>query len=245
MEPEAKKPNSQRTLYQTLTLIGIVLLIVYALVQPRLNRQFGWNLPGLPGDKQDAKQADSELQPNSKIDPLEEQNRTKKQNDASTQRTANDSKSDSARDKADLEQHSKASQSDNEAELGKLQEIRPKVFESTAGLIYTPGSQEGHRIKHVLAHAQDEPNRDGPHGVFDDKEKVFAILDEAYVLIKEHSSQVSENDEGDRTVYEVNLKRRIGYVGGSTGRRMGNPSANYVRMVLEDREVITAFPVRK
>ena len=117
---------------------------------------------------------------------------------------------------------------------------------STAGLIYGPGSYEGHRIKHILKHAEDIPDRRGPHGVFDGgRERILALLDEAYLLVKKNSPQVRKNVEGDRTIYKVDFKRRIGYVGGSTGKRTNHPPANYVQMVLENREVITAYPTNR
>ena len=40
-----------------------------------------------------------------------------------------------------------------------------KNLKSPAGLVYTGGQKE-HRTDHVLRHAHDIPNRDGPHGVF-------------------------------------------------------------------------------
>ena len=42
-----------------------------------------------------------------------------------------------------------------------LTEIRPDVFQSPAGLVYTPGSRHGHRLAHVMAHAHDDPCRCG------------------------------------------------------------------------------------
>jgi hypothetical protein len=131
------------------------------------------------------------------------------------------------------------------AALGVLTDIGGGVLESTAGLLYKRGSEEGHRTKHVMKHSKDEPTRD-VHGVFEgDESTIFAVIDEAYLLIKQGSSQAKQIESGDRQVYEINLKRRIGFVGGRNGKRQNNPSANYVRLVLEDNEVITAFPVRK
>ena len=128
-----------------------------------------------------------------------------------------------------------------------MRETRRNIFLSTAGLEYGPGSIDKHRRKHVLAHGKD--NKSKPiHGVFDGGEKqIFALLDEAYLLIKKKSPQVKarKNDGRPGTSYDINMKRRIGYVGGESGGRSGNQAANYVRMVLEDNRVITAFPVRK
>ena len=127
--------------------------------------------------------------------------------------------------------------------LGELTELPDGVKRSTAGLLYTPGSREGHRLTHVLRHGDDQPSRPGPHGVFDgDADDLLAVIDEAYLLVQAGSPQVQSRREGQRTVHEVNLQRRIGFVGGQEGGRRGNPPATRVRLVLEDDRVITAFP---
>ena len=127
--------------------------------------------------------------------------------------------------------------------LGQLTDVGNNVMLSSAGLRYTPGSQEGHRLKHVLRHDNDQPSRPGLHGVFDgDADDLFAVIDEAYLLVKQRSPQVQSKREQNRMVHDVNLRRRIGFVGGQEGRRKGNPPATHVRLVLEDDRVITAFP---
>jgi len=130
-----------------------------------------------------------------------------------------------------------------ERRLGQLTDVGNDVLLSTAGLRYTPGSQEGHRLEHVLRHDNDQPSRPGLHGVFDgDKDDLLAVLDEAYLLVKQRSPRVQSRREQDRMVYEVDMRRRIGFVGGQEGRRKGNPPATHVRLVLEDDRVITVFP---
>jgi hypothetical protein len=49
--------------------------------------------------------------------------------------------------------------------------------------------------------------------------------------------------DDDRTIYTVDLESRVGYVGGSSGRRRDNPPARRVRLVLEGNNVVTAFPL--
>jgi hypothetical protein len=130
-----------------------------------------------------------------------------------------------------------------EARLGQLTDLGNGVQRSTAGLVYAPGSQEGHRLKHVMRHDNDQPSRPGLHGVFDgDADDLLAVIDEAYLLVRAGSPQVQSRREGDRMVHEVDLQRRIGFVGGQQGRRLGNPPATQVRLVLENDRVITAFP---
>ncbi|NOZ40102.1 MAG: hypothetical protein GXP24_07740 [Planctomycetes bacterium] len=118
-------------------------------------------------------------------------------------------------------------------------------YVSPAGLRYTRGSKQGHRLKHVMAHAQDAPDRPGQHGVFDsnDPAEVVALVDEAYLQAQTGRDTRTQREE-ERTVYDVNLRRRIGYIGGTSGKRKNHPAAKHLRLVVEGDRVITAFPVR-
>lgn len=130
--------------------------------------------------------------------------------------------------------------------LGKLREIRNNVFESTAGLQYVPGSEDGHRLRHIMKHTKDDPSKP-IHGVFDnaDREQVLSLIDEAWLKARKGGSDVRSEKQGGRTVYTVNLRRRIGQVGGSDGERKGHPECRYLRLVLEENvRVITAYPTR-
>lgn len=124
-----------------------------------------------------------------------------------------------------------------------LQEVGQGVKESPAGLRYSPGGAEGHRLEHVLRHGQDQPQRPGRHGVFDGtSDELLATIDEAYRLARSGSPQAQSRREGIRTVYDVDMRRRIGYVGGRTGKQLGHPAATHLRLVLEGNQVITAYP---
>jgi hypothetical protein len=126
---------------------------------------------------------------------------------------------------------------------GGLEDIGGGVKQSPAGLQYAPEGAEGHRLEHVLRHGQDQPQRSGRHGVFDGtRDEVLATIDEAYKIAKSGSSRCQSRREGKRTVHEVDMQQRIGYVGGQTGKRLGHPAATHIRLVLEDNRVITAYP---
>ena len=127
----------------------------------------------------------------------------------------------------------------------ELQDVGGDVLESPAGLRYGPGSREGHRLKHVLRHGKDEPNRPGKHGVFaGDRAAILALLDDAFRLALEGDARAQVKTQGPRKIYTVDMERRIGFVGGQVGNRQNRPAANYVRLVLEGKYVITAFPFR-
>ena len=136
-------------------------------------------------------------------------------------------------------------QPDTEPVLGELREIRNNVFESTAGLRYVPGSQDNHRLDHVMQHAKDDTTKP-IHGVFEGtRDQILAVIDEAYQKAQKGGRDVRSEEQNDRLVYTVNLGRKIGYMGGSGGERAGNPDCRYVRIVLEDGNVvISAYPTK-
>ena len=71
----------------------------------------------------------------------------------------------------------------------------------------------------------------------------MALVDEAYrQALGGDNTRVEQEDE--RTVYTVNLGRRIGYIGGESGNRRGRPAARHLRLVLEGSDFVTAFPYR-
>jgi hypothetical protein len=146
-------------------------------------------------------------------------------------------------DAADKVSTTERTSAGEKTKLAGLKDVGGNVKVSPAGLRYTPGSEDGHRLKHVLHHAKDDPERPGKHGVFDGGDDgALATIDEAYELAKAGGSRVRKRREGDRTIYEVNLGRRIGYLGGQEGQRLGHPATRQVRLVLEGTKVITAFP---
>ncbi len=118
-------------------------------------------------------------------------------------------------------------------------------YRSTEGLRYGPGSRHGHRLTHLMTHLADDPNRPGPHGVFEvaDQGELVRLLDRAYRQAREGTKTEVKRDR-QRTIYTVDMGRPIGYVGGQTGQRLGKPAARRIRLVLEDDRVITAFPVQ-
>lgn len=140
----------------------------------------------------------------------------------------------------------KVSDSKSQPELGQLRDLGDNVWESAAGLKYGPGSQEKHRLLHVMKHAEDQPDRPGKHGVFDGdgvRKNILALIDEAYLKALAGGKNVNKKKEGTRVVYTVDMRRPIGYVGGRVGNQQGNPKAYRIRLVLEGTNVITAFPL--
>lgn len=126
---------------------------------------------------------------------------------------------------------------------GLLKDTGREVYVSPAGLRYTRGSEEGHRLKHIEKHLKDIPDRPGKHGVFDgDMAQVLRWIDDAYTRGKQGAKGVRKREENGRTVYEVPFTKSIGYIGGRDGKRDKNPDAKRLRLVVDGDQVITAFP---
>lgn len=118
-----------------------------------------------------------------------------------------------------------------------------KRFTTPQGLLY-----DDYRIDHVMRHARDIPDRNLTHGVFDanDEDAVLLLVDEAYVKVKNGSRDVRESPPRDGNIaYTVDMKRRIGYEGGKVGKSRGNRECRFVKVVLQKKRVISAYPVRK
>ena len=126
---------------------------------------------------------------------------------------------------------------------GRLREIGRDRFLSVAGVLYTPGSAEGHRLKHLRRHTADQPGRAGKHGVFDgEMEGAIETVDDAYERAKSGQRTTVKNEDG-RTIYTVDMGRRVGFVGGREGNRRRRPMARRVRLVMDGNRLITAFPL--
>lgn len=125
-----------------------------------------------------------------------------------------------------------------------LEQTAPELYRSPAGLIYGPGSVHGHRLVHVFEHARDD--QDKPiHGVFDGRElEILQLIDEAYLRTVNQHPGVSVSVTGQRKAYSVDFERRIGFVGGRTGKRQNRPAARTLVLVLDGERVITAYPKR-
>lgn len=137
------------------------------------------------------------------------------------------------------------SDSGSSSKRSELREVGRDTYMSSGGLLYARGSRHGHRLDHVLAHGRDEPNRPGFHGVFADGERlaVVTLIDEAYQRAEAGGRGVQKKVEDRRTVYTIDMGRTVGYVGGEAGNRRGRPEAHHIRLVLEGKRVITAFPL--
>jgi hypothetical protein len=250
--PKDLGASRQRRPVKSKTVGGVALAILvtaYAIAQPVLNERFGWQLPGVQQFAQNDGPAAVEKRPERR-EVVSAEDTPASVERQSTQ-GASDSKPGSGplanvRSRASSQPQQPtpdASIAEDALLYGILADQGNDRFLSPEGLLYVPGSQEGHRLKHVERHTVDDPGRPGSHGVFDGgMAAALVIIDKAYRKAK-IGSQTSKQEEGGRTIYTVDMGSRVGYVGGSDGRRRKNPMARRVRLVLERNRVITAYPM--
>ena len=220
----------------------VALAAVYSFAAPKLNDRFGWSLPAVHTDSHGNVRLDEKKATPAapKIAAKASQSNASPRNAPASPKTHSKSRSAPASPKATS---SVPKPSGEDLLYGILQEVSRDRYVSPQGLLYTPGSAEGHRLKHLQRHTKDQPNRPGKHGVFDGgMEKALSTIDRAYERAKKKQRTTVTQEEG-RTIYTVDMGGRIGFIGGQDGKRKRNPMARRVRMVLDGNRVITAFPM--
>lgn len=238
--------------------VGLLAVMVgYALLQPFVARQFGWQWPSLPElARMAGEQADAGASGNwERSDTGASAAPAGQGNDAGTPSPNAGENAPADRSPYSIEGDTPGSAATERTttqprgppaeppRYGYLKEIGPEDFLSPAGLRYTRGSQEGHRLKHLAKHLKDQPDRPGSHGVFEaDMPQVLRWLDEVFQRAQREEPGTSRRQERDRWVLEAAFDEAVGYVGGSTGARRGHPETRQIRLVVEDNRVITAFP---
>lgn len=105
---------------------------------------------------------------------------------------------------------------------------------SPAGIKYNPGSNQGHRILHVLErHGSGLNGKNVPHGsLFNaDNLELFYLIDEVY-------------SSGNKVASKIAADGRIHYYY-DAGRVIGLKGQSMMKMIFEGDEFITAYPVKK
>ena len=254
----------------------IAALIVYVLLQPRLNQWFGWNLPSVasltgdePAKTQPKKKADAkpssasksnksqaatdypelestapeQKKPEQKKPEQKSPEKPKASSDPNNPPPSKSKASSNGTESSKSPSSTAKSKSPPQSVEDYLKEVGKNRFESPAGLIYKPGSEEGHRLKHIERHLKDIPDRPGSHGVFDGSMVEFLIaIDDAVTRAKRKLKGTSMEEDDGAMVYEASFDKPIGFLGGETGKRKKNPKVKKMRVVIQDDAVITAFP---
>lgn len=247
--------------------------VLYASIQPTLNERFGLNLPSIRSisgenvsvDDESAKGAQRSADRSPSLAEAAD-SATDAGNEPSTDATIKSSSGDKT-DKASKAEKSASRKtnsdrplqpaprpppkaaakpvetSDAELRYGLLKEISGENYVSPAGLLYAPGSREGHRLEHLKRHTVDDPGRPGKHGVFDGgMEGALKTIDGAYDRALKGQRTTTKQDR-NRTVYTVDMGKRVGYVGGREGGERRKPMARRVTIVVEGKRFITAYPL--
>lgn len=221
--------NALRLLPAKWALALIVLAILYVLIQPVLNARLGWSLPSVP---ELLGQSDA---PNRTTPSRPDKSRANNTGTSTRQETGPSSKENKS---------SKVKDPSIELKYGFLESLGGERYRSPAGLMYGPGSEEGHRLAHLERHLRDAPKRVGSHGVFEGDMKAFLeAIDETYKRARGHAKGSRSRREENEMVYEALFEKPIGYLGGMQGGERNNPKLLRMRVVVRDGNVITAFPV--
>ncbi|WP_404310049.1 hypothetical protein [Neorhodopirellula lusitana] len=245
------------------TVAGVVIAILiggYTMLRPQINEATGWNLPSI--SKHDTNRGGSGNSPSpTQVKPPSEAFAASNPDrgsgatgssetgsggplaDRMSSAQSSSKQAGSASAASDTSSASPGAAADSSLKYGLLQETSSNRYMSPAGLQYTPGSAEGHRLEHLKRHTADQPSRPGKHGVFDGgMEGALKSIDKAYENAKAEKRTTKQVD-GNRTIYTVDMGKRVGYIGGREGNQRRKPMARRIRLVLEGNRVITAFPL--
>lgn len=226
-------------------LATVLLVVGFLLLRPKLDEWF--NGAGSTPQPKVAESSD-EVAPNSPVTNASE-NTSAGSGDSKT--AASDETS--SKKSKPLGETSSSPRTDKKATQGtaeepakeRLTEIRPDVYESLAGLIYGKGSEDGHRLKHIMQHAEDEPSKK-VHGVYEgDREQILEWIDDVWTRYQNQDSTVRSSLQNSRIVITAKMNERIGYVGGEEGERKGHPECRFLRLVVDKpNKIVTAYPVQ-
>ena len=235
-------------------LVGmLVALVLYFFLQPKLNAWFGWNLPSIaamagnetPAKPASSKPASSKPASSKPASPKVAQPELASAKSAQPKPTQPKAASTKPSAEPTTSPATAKTQQQEDSKYRILKPLGRDRYESPAGLIYAPGSEEGHRLSHIARHLEDQPDRPGSHGVFDGDMAAFLVaIDDAYKRARGHAKGTKSRLEDGMTVYEAPFDQTIGYLGGTEGARKKNPKLKKLLLVLRDRNLITAFPIQ-
>jgi hypothetical protein len=255
-----RRRNAKQTTWGGLAIA--LLIAVYSFARPILNDRMGWDLPAMTGNSTavaDPKAADAKKPAPGPLaarvpNPQALESQSRETTDSTKATLPNAPATSTATKSVPATSNKSASTTlststltapvDNSQLLyGLLKDLGGDRYVTPAGLMFTRGSAEGHRLEHLKRHTEDDPSRPGKHGVFDGgMEGALKTIDRAYERAKTGSRTTKEIDQG-RTIYTVDMGSRVGYIGGRDGNRQKKPMARRVRLVLDQNRVITAFPL--
>lgn len=71
------------------------------------------------------------------------------------------------------------------------------------------------------------------------------ILEEISRIIQNKSKKFLRSYcSGQQFIYEIDMGRKIGWIGGQYGEKMGFPTTMFVRVITDGRMVISCFPAK-
>ncbi|MEM9411611.1 MAG: hypothetical protein AAGA30_10885, partial [Planctomycetota bacterium] len=232
MTNQSQKPINGRKIFWAIVLVAV---LGYAYGEPYLENWLGIDLPSIREGSRQSRVVENETYSESQLEDGEDSKWVASSNESQAEIAVKDppknkTTSESTSSKPYL------------TPTGKKNRLR-----SPAGLVYGESKGE-HRVDHVMRHAEDDKNRP-VHSVFSgSKEEILKLIDEAYEQIKRKSNRVRTTEDPRldfRAEHTVDMKRKIGYLGGQRGRRENYPPRSKLTLVLDNGKfVVTAYPDR-
>ncbi len=116
-----------------------------------------------------------------------------------------------------------------------------EFFQSPLGLKYLKSATQD-RMGHVLEHAVNKTSKP-KHGVFDDKNDIFGIIDEAWQKKIDNNIGYTVDPNSGNWNYVIDLEKRVGWEGGYNGAGQWVDAEKILIAVKPNTiEVVTAFP---
>jgi len=238
-QPNAKTGESrpgQRpwfTWRKAVCVVGLLLVAGYIYGRPTFEKWLGIELPAIVEQDAAGKKDDSGKNP--------ERQTAKSTSPDSSSKNGSKTKSSSGVNDSGKRQTQKSTATDNGG--FKRTSLGNGRFETPNGLRFNQN-----RLEHVMLHAKDSLGKP-THGVFDAKSEddVLELIDAAYAKAKDtpNSRDVRSKKEDRRMVYTIDMKRKVGFTGGRNASNRGKKPCNHIRIVVENQNVITAFPLRQ
>jgi hypothetical protein len=96
---------------------------------------------------------------------------------------------------------------------------------------------------HIYEHTENDPKKP-IHGIFDiSNEDVDNLLEEIKKIILENNKKIFRRYfSGQEFIYEIDMGRKIGWMGGEYGEENGFPATSLVRVIMDRGLVKSCYP---
>jgi hypothetical protein len=96
---------------------------------------------------------------------------------------------------------------------------------------------------HIYEHTENDPKKI-IHGFFDiSNEDMDKLIEEITKILQEKNNKnLRSYFSGQQLIYDIDMGRKIGWIGGQRGEEMGFPTTTFIRVIMDGRMVISCYP---